>query len=334
MISALERSTNPKLEKRAARLDGCCSAPLLLRRTDGQASLSLQTCKDRLCPRCQRERGGVAARKITAVVRRWSTCRFATLTLRHRDAALADELGRLHEAFRSLRKTEGWRKRVRAGVWSIEVTRNKGTGRWHAHIHLLYAGEFFPQAELSRLWEEATGDSRIVDVRAVADREKTARYIAEYVAKPAEAGSWSEGEICEYAEAMHGRRLIHTFGAEHGANVDPEPASEVKEGAEIVAPLKFTLAAAKMGDEKAAHAIEILRRLGATYAMACGTDPLASTAVVVPVQLWEHEIVHREAKRCLDEHILRELASLAPKPTPRRAERPRDAMLIDVGRHR
>lgn len=314
LINALENSCDEKLVKRSRRLDGCCCAPLLLRRTDGKAALSLQACKDRLCPRCQRERGSVAARRIAAAVRRWGTCRFITLTLRHREAGLAAELDRLHDAFRSIRKTEGWKERVVAGVWSIEVTRNRGTGRWHAHIHLLYHGDFFPQKTLSKLWEKATGDSSIVDVRAVPDRDQTARYIAEYVAKPADAETWSDEEICEYAAAMHGRRLIHTFGTEHGGVVDPAEEKATAEISEIVAPLRFTLAAAKTGDEEAGHAIEILQRLGPTYAMACGLEPLGPAAILTPVEDWEHELVHRVAKRCLDEHMAAELAPPARPP--------------------
>lgn len=334
ILTALENSADDTLTKRAQRLDGCCSAPLLGKGSNGEVSLQLQACRDRLCPRCQQHRGRQASTRIAALVSGWPSCRFATLTLLHRPGSLADELTRLHEAFRRLRKTPEWRARVNAGVWSIEVTRNPGTARWHAHVHLLYRGEFFPQKLLSELWKAATGDSMIVDVRAVPDREQTARYIADYVSKPADVERWSQEEICEYAAAMHGRRLLHTFGNAHGANVDPPEDTGPQAPAEFVAPIRHLIHAARSGDEEAKHAIEILRRLSGTAAAAAGADPIAKDAPHVPVEQWEHAIVLAAAKRCFDAFITAELASLAPPPAPRRAERPRAEMLIDVSRHR
>lgn len=330
ILTALENSDSPTLAKRALRLDGCCSAPLIAKGSNGKVSLQLQACRDRLCPRCQQHRGREAATRIAALVSGWPSCRFATLTLRHRDGPLSAELDRLHLAFKAIRKTPEWHTRVNAGVWSIEVTRNSQTKRWHAHVHLLYRGEFFPQKLLSELWKKITGDSEIVDVRAVPDREKTARYIAAYVSKPADVERWSEGEICEYAAAMHGRRLLHTFGKAHGSNVDPPVDAEPIEPAEFVAPIRHLILAARSNDAAARHAIEILRRLSRTAAEAAGEDPHPPNAPSIPVEEWEHTLVLTEAKRCFDAFLIRELASQAPpsiRPGPPWA---RQEMLINV----
>lgn len=168
----------------------------------------------------------------------------------------------------------------------------------------------------------------IVDVRAVPDREKTASYIADYVSKPAHVKSWSHEEICEYAMAMHGRRLLHTFGGAHGAKVEPTAAEIDSGGSEFIAPLRPMLWAARCGDMEARHAIEILRRISGVYAEASGHDRLPKTAVQVEVEEWEHKLVIDTAYRCFsDELAAQEKPGEAASP-PRR-ETPPDAALFD-----
>jgi hypothetical protein len=200
-------------------------------------------------------------------------------------------------------------------------------------VHLLYRGEFFPQALLSKIWEEVTTDSKIVDVRAVPDREKTARYIADYVSKPADVERWSEEEICEYATAMHGRRLLHTFGKAHGSNVDPPLDTEATGPAEFVAPIRHLIAAARSNNSEARHAVEILRRLSNTAAAAAGEQPIARDAPRPPVEIWEHELVLREAKRCFEDFIRREFASQATPSIQRARPRPHDPLLLELTLH-
>lgn len=334
IISAFEGSSDEALLRRAERLDGCCAGPLIQEKTNGQATLILQCCRDRLCPRCQRGRGHESARRIASLVKGWNSCRFVTLTLRHRDGSLAAEIDRLSQAFRTLRKEPDWKTRVRQGVWSIEVTRNPQSKRWHAHLHLLYEGEFFPQQLLSKLWCEITEDSPIVDVRAVPDREQTARYIAEYVSKPLDAERWSSAEICEYASAMHGRRLIHTFGRAHGAKIDePEKAESVEES-EFVAPIRPLIAAASSGDADARHAIEILCRLGPTFAAAAGEAPSTAHVNLPPVEDWEHAIVLAQARRCFAALLERENPSTAAAASRPRPPRHQQQPLFDAPSYR
>lgn len=329
IITAFESSDEPSLLKRAERLDGCCASPLVHGASNGKVSLVLQCCRDRLCPRCQRSRGLESARRITELVKGWNSCRFATLTLKHTGATLSSELDRLHASFRSLRKERLWKERVSEGVWSVEVTRNTSRQSWHVHVHLLYQGEFFPQKQLSDLWLKITSDSQIVDIRAVPDREKTARYIAEYVSKPLDAERWSHEEICEYAEAMHGRRLIHTFGKAHGTKVDEPEIEEKHEATEFVAPLRPLIAAADNNDREAKHAIEILCRISRTYAEAAGEIPRAAHAVMPPVEDWEHAIVLREARRAFSDLIARSEGRDNAAAPPPRPVKTRQAVLFD-----
>lgn len=319
IIFALQGSECPRLEKRAFRIDQCCFAPILRKDAHGNASLDLQTCRDRLCPKCQHARGRKASAKISQTVCGWSSCRFVTLTLKAADQPLAETLARLAGCFRLLRRHPDWKSRVTKGVWSIEVVRNVISQHWHVHLHCLTEGAYFEQKLLSKIWKTVTGDSDIVDIRAVSDRDKTAKYIAAYISKPAEVFMWTDDEICEYADALHGRRLIHTFGAAHGQNLDPTPEPEALAGNDYVGPLENITRAAELGCPDAAHASEILRRLGRSFCEASGQPHKLSLAPAVKVEPWEHELLIACTARL---HVLRcsslPLFSEAPPAPPKR----------------
>lgn len=169
-----------------------------------------------------------------------------TLTIVHKDERLDDMRKRLAEGFRKVRSRPEWKQRVTAGVWVIEVTYNVKTQRWHAHLHLIVNGEYFAQKLLSKLWLAATGDSCICDIRAIHDKRRVARYIADYVAKPFEMAAWPADAICEFAYAMAGVRMVHTFGKVHGADLGTATPPEEKK------PTTFAI-----------HAV-VLRRLAAS----------------------------------------------------------------------
>lgn len=290
-IIALRTSDDPQLNRRAERIDGCCHTPQLRSDPHGKPSLLLSCCRDRLCPRCQGERGRKAAQKIAAHINTWSSCRFFTVTQAHRHEPLRESLDRLHANFRLLRRHPAWKQRVTQGVWSIEVTRNVDLGTWHVHVHILAAGGYFEQSLLSRLWHTITTDSKIVDVRAVHDREKTAKYIAAYVSKPFDAARWQPEEICEYAAALHGRRLVHTFGTSAIVNPDEAEPAPAVDKSELVCPLAWIANGADRAEPRAQHAMEILRRMGQTWALASGQEPRPKDLPSVPVEVWEHDFL-------------------------------------------
>lgn len=223
VITCLADAEGTRLVKRAHRLADCAAFPLLHQNGAGQVVVQLQLCRDRLCPTCQRLRGKGLAEQVERLIAHLDAPRFVTLTLRGRDGEpLATMLDRLASAFRDLRKLARWGKLVAGGVAAVEVTRGASGSRWHAHLHLIVEGLYYAQADLSRDWLLTTGDSVIVDIRAVHSRRTVARYICEYVAKPVSMGSWADDDVREYAEATHGRRLIQTFGTLHGMKTRPE----------------------------------------------------------------------------------------------------------------
>lgn len=264
-IEALADDGGSDLAKKARKLADCCQTPFVAVRSDGQPALVLGCCRDRLCPRCQRQRGYKMASRVLELVRRMNARRFCTLTLKSTDAPLAEQLDRMIAAFRHLRRLAVWRRYVAGGVWAIEVTYNPQTGQWHPHLHIIMDGHFFPHAELKQAWLDATGDSSVVDLRAVSDARDAARYIATYVGKLADLREIPADRIAEYARALHRRRLSGTFGTSHAQSLEHKDDAEPNPLADRVISVRALEAAAIDGDAKAAEAIAVFCQISRTW---------------------------------------------------------------------
>lgn len=158
--------------------------------------------------------------------------RHLVLTAPSVTAPLADQLAELRAAFRRLRQSDAWKATQKGGVYAFEVTRNARTGLWHPHVHVIIDGRYWPHHEARDAWRAALAggsiwghladdDAVIVHLSAVHSRQAVARYIAKYITKPAEIADWPQAAILEYADALHGVRLLHTFGSLHGVKLAP-----------------------------------------------------------------------------------------------------------------
>lgn len=146
--------------------------------------------------------------------------RFITLTIATDGLTLSESIDKLMQSWKKLRRQPEWKCRVKGGVYTVEVTRGKDGTRWHPHLHCIVDGDYFLQRMLSQCWLRVTGDSDIVDIRAVLDRRSVATYIGRYVGKPIGWQTWSLEQISEFARAMQGKRLVHSFGYLHNAKID------------------------------------------------------------------------------------------------------------------
>lgn len=280
LIDVLKRSGDERLSKRAVRLDFCGAFPTIHQGTTGPASLRYNLCRDRLCPTCQRLRGIKLKHKLLSVVRAADSPKFVTLTLKHRVAPLGDEINRLFSAFRKLRKDRTWAKRVKGGVYVLEVKLNAATGHWHPHLHCLIDSSYMPQAQLSKAWEAATGDSTIVDIRAIHSQESAAGYISSYATKGNDLTRWTAGNVIAYAQAMHGRRLIHTFGSLHAVPCDEESEEVIQMCTRRIASTMHLLHRSDVGDFDARFCVSVLSAVDQRWAIAFGTP--WSTQPLVP----------------------------------------------------
>lgn len=297
IILALHHHGDPGLAKRAHRLGACCCCPTFRSGGGTLIGVNLARCRDRLCPLCSHRRGYQATAKVLALTHEFNAPRLLTLTLRATDEPLKACVFRLFNRFGALRAMKGWSSRVTGGVWTLEVTRNPTTGQWHPHLHIIADGEFFPQPLLKKLWHEATGDSFIVDVRAIHDRREAAKYVAAYLAKPADVAQWPASAIAEYALALHGRRLMQPFGTARKVEIDDDEDDEAHRTTSMLCTAHTLQAACSANYEPALHAREILSRMGIDHAIAAGVVPPQRSGTAAPVEEWETQLAFRTLMR-------------------------------------
>jgi hypothetical protein len=188
--------------------------------------------KSLLCPLCAIRRG---AKALKSYLDRWECIRvektllrpfLVTLTVKDGDD-LDERFRHLHAAQREL-----WKRKQRArgsvldgvvgAVWSYEVKRGSGSGKWHPHLHMIALAEVQPdQASLSDEWRQITGDSFIVDVRPIEQDDPVSGFLEvfKYAVK------FSEQEPADTVHAfrvLKGRRLIGSAGVFRNVEMTPD----------------------------------------------------------------------------------------------------------------
>lgn len=244
--------------QRQERFASCgCGCQVQRSPSTGAVRVSANLCHDRFCVPC----GSTRSRLIAANLERHLNgreSRFLTLTLKHYTAPLSEQLTRLLTCFRNLRASKLWTQKVTGGAAFLEVKRSKCGRHWHPHLHVIVEGKYLPQSALSRQWLIHTGDSHVVDVRYVRDRNEVIRYVAKYAAKPLDGTLFTNDEwLDEACLSLRGRRLCTTFGTWRGVELEERPAGP--EDWVPVASLTAVMRAAEAGEEWAGALLSQLR---------------------------------------------------------------------------
>lgn len=214
--------------KRLSRFLACGDAAWVFQSAENPTRLKVcsDTCRDRWCRACQRDRSRIIAANLRDRLRA-TPVRLVTLTLRHRYQPLRHQVDRLLDHFRALRRRPLWADSIRGGVAFIEIKYKPEANRWHPHLHVLCTGNWIAQSLLSDTWAQVTGDSFVVDIRAVRDLDEVARYVAKYATKPMSTALYRHpSKLIEAVRALTGRHLCMTFGSFRGWRLT-EPASDV-----------------------------------------------------------------------------------------------------------
>lgn len=251
---------------RVARFTGCCQNPAAGITKAGAVGAVWFRCRDRLCPTCARVRSRQTAERVAVATQHADSLRFLTFTLKSSDAPLGEQLDRLYASLRSLRRTAEWKAHVWGGIACVEVTRNAETGQWHPHLHVLADGKYWRQASISNAWRAITGDSPVVDIRAVRSRKNAAQYVAKYSAKPTDLKFWPLHAIADFAAAIHRRRLVLTFGSLHGHKLDADDEPERRKVCGAHVPLAAIEIRAGLGCRLAKTVLASLAQQNASYA--------------------------------------------------------------------
>lgn len=241
------------------RIRECCRAPQVVQHeVTGEVHVSESRCRSRVCPRCGNVRTRQLRMKLESLVSHIDSPRMLTLTLASSDAPLVDQLRRLSDCFRKLRRRSEWKKRIVGGLHVVEITWNHAKHQWHPHIHALIDGEYWKQSDIADQWQQVTGDSRIVDIRMVYGRSAAINYVVKYVAKSQLSDKIPAARIVEWAENTHGARMVGTFGSLHGIKVESDD-DQVEGGYEVIAPVEPLIEDSQRGNKIAQDIIDDMR---------------------------------------------------------------------------
>ncbi len=234
LIQALETSAGSALEadqtketrrcyRTAKKLRDCCASSIVaIEDGTGIVKLFPRRCKSRLCPFCQRGRSFKLQCKLLKLIRVIDSPKTLTLTVKSCDEPLSQQLQRLTENFAKLRKRPEWKRKVKGGIYTIEVTYNRVLKQWHPHLHVIMDSPFFKQQEIVKLWKAITGDSSIVYIEAVKSQRNAVHYMTKYVSKSECVKLLPDEVIAEWALQMQGQRTVSTFGALHSIKLEEE----------------------------------------------------------------------------------------------------------------
>jgi hypothetical protein len=200
-------------------------------------AIPVERCQYRLCPECARWRQARTVARVWPAVqtlqRRHPDDRWVliTLTVVSTREQLKTIVTRVQRHFARLRRSAPWKRCIRGGIGSIEITYHPATG-WHAHLHVLAARQaWWPQADLAAAWRRASrGDGHVVDIR---DRDQDVRSgrcaSLRYLFKPPRLLGWGPEQVAEF-DALTRLKLGECYGTLRGLASTLEDEAESSEG--------------------------------------------------------------------------------------------------------
>lgn len=210
------------LRSQADRFETCGLEYAVVRcRECKQPYAGRRRCESRICESCARKFGARIRKRQTEMVSKLQPTkykRWALLTLTQKSNPrywpTPNHVRRLFKNARKLINTL-WPKHMGCGAFAaFEVGKNH-----NLHVHVLLYGHYVPQNKIADLWEELTGNSRIVDIREVRGAKKGVVYVLKYVTKPKKFSD--PKETARYLELLLGVRRIHTYGILYGGCLIP-----------------------------------------------------------------------------------------------------------------
>jgi len=241
------------------RFSLCGADPWVCVSEDDPSRVTIQSnhCHSRWCVPCSRERGNRIVTNLKVQLHT-SRVRFLTLTLKHSDTPLKDQIDRIYSSFRALRRARIWRVGVTGGCAVLEIKHSHHDNLWHVHLHCLIQGHYMRRQDLSAEWLRVTGDSYIIDIRDCKTPEIASRYVCKYITKPVPTTVINKGaQLVELLQACRGRRLALTFGNWRGIRLSA-PIDTTKW--RTLVPLPVLLERADGGDSKSVELLRCLER--------------------------------------------------------------------------
>lgn len=193
--------------------------------TDATITIA-NACGLRWCPQCAQARANWLSHQVRTWYKTARKPKLLTLTLRHSDTPLKEQVTFLYRCFRRLRLAKFMSSRIRGGIWFLQVKWILKTDGWHPHIHALLDAEFIPQPEIKARWAKLTKDSDIVDIRPCYSPDSAAHHVARYATKPGTLSSVPPERRLELLEAVHARKIVGTWGTATTISLSPPKAKD------------------------------------------------------------------------------------------------------------
>jgi hypothetical protein len=220
LVAARTPLTSSPTPQQASGSAGSCAAK------PRQVRCVANTCHHRLCVPCQRSVGRIVQQNLREHMK-GKTARFVTLTLRHSNTPLRDQIDRLMKSWQALRRRKDIAPAFVGGVAILETKVSERDGLWHVHLHILTEGCWLDHRDLSSAWHAITGDSSITDIRAVGDNERGIAYVTKYISKPLDASLYgNQVKLDEYITAIAGRKTMATYGTWRGLKLKAPPVDD------------------------------------------------------------------------------------------------------------
>ena len=202
------------LTEHATELAWCRHFAWLVRHEDtGLVKVVANACHLRWCPVCAQVKRMVIKTAVSKWLRTVKRPKFMTFTVKHSTEPLDDQIRRLYKGYRLFRQHKLLKKKQRGGVWFFQIKRSKKSGEWHPHLHVVADMDYVNKVEIQDEWLLVTGDSYVVDIRAIKDPGKVVDYVARYCATPCRLSDNTPEDRLAIANTLHGKRLCGRFGS-------------------------------------------------------------------------------------------------------------------------
>jgi hypothetical protein len=170
-----------------------------------------ESCKSRVCPDCQKRHAAKMRREFVKLIGSWrkrpgQAVMLLTLTFRSSGGRIVGS--DIRRGFREVRKLVREFYPKSAGCGAIGVAEIGGHN--NLHVHLIVGGGFVSQRALSERWLRITGNSYVVDIRAVRGVARAVGYVLKYMGKVPDYVD--PVSYVDLLRALKGTRRMHTFG--------------------------------------------------------------------------------------------------------------------------
>ena len=213
------------------------------------------SCRLRWCPMCADARAKIILHSCRDFFEKQSSVRHLTLTQKHNDLPLGEQVAQIKKSFVNLRRCSGWRKYVTGCIWFLQIKPSCGGKWWHVHLHILLTGSYMPQSWISEKWLKITGDSKIVHIRSVENLGKALKDVARYVGRPANLLDVAPEHRLELVHSTDGIRLCGTTGICNAVSLRPPKFKPVDSRNEYLGRYSTIQRLAANGDESARDVI-------------------------------------------------------------------------------